>query len=252
VNVGINGAQITDAALEHLAKLPKLSFLRLERNRLTGAGLKYLASHPALETLWLGGTDVDDLAMEPLIQSPKLSLLRLGGTRVTQQGLLTLAANPRVRVPSDKHFSADQIAEFEATQRRLASDGRNRRRPPPGDLQDAQAALLSFFQEMSAWEKDMARERTKATEERCAAIFERLCTNKPRKLGRPSFLTFQHPSEYEQEALVDAEQISKQKILLYTKDAYDCQSRYLIVRTDGGWRVDHRESFRGGWKQSFL
>ncbi len=125
--------------------------------------------------------------------------------------------------------------------------------------------LLAFFEAMNQWESEMAeaektridsqaesQERQAQDTARCAAIFEKYCTPKPRAYGRPGVLSYSKPPGYTQETVVDTEKPSKQKILIYTKDTSGFQRRYLVIRSKGEWRVDHREIRLEGWTQDYL
>lgn len=261
----LEGTQITDAALGHLATFPKLEFLILDRTRITGEGFRHFHDHKALKSLWASETDVTDQTVTLAASIPKLSILRIAKTAVTFEGLLALAASPRLKVNADEQFSADQMREYEAAQRRLARQARGSVVASGDDSAAAKSVLLAFFDAMNEWELSMATDdvvspRTKVElEERranekasCAAIFEKYCTSKERVYGRPNVLSYSRPPGYTQEAIVDAEQHSTHKVFIYTKDRSGFQRRYLLSKSKDGWKVDHRECLLDGWSRDFL
>jgi len=82
---------VTDAGLEHLAGLKKLTELDLGETRMTDAGLKHLAGLTDLCSLRLEDTQVADAGLKDLAPLKKLTELDLRGTRVTDAGLEVLA-----------------------------------------------------------------------------------------------------------------------------------------------------------------
>jgi NTF2 fold immunity protein len=265
VRLWLEGTQVTDAALEHLAALPKLQFLILDRTRVNGEGLRHFHGHNSLKTLWLDQSDVTDATIGLVIDIPKLSVLRIAKTAVSFEGLLAVAAHPTLKVNGGEQFSADQMQQFEATQRQLAREARHSTVAGGDEAESAKRVLLAFFEAMNQWESEMddagktridseaeRHDRQAQDMTRCAAIFEKYCTPKPRAYGRPSALSYSKPPGYTQETVVDTEKPSKQKIWIYTKDTFGFQRRYLVIRSRGEWRVDHREIQMDGWTQDYL
>lgn len=111
----LNGAQVSDAGLEHLKGLVNLRSLELANSHVTGSGLSRLqglpklqqlslrASHltddgianlkrlTSLRELELRGDDVTDALLKRLKELPALASLRLDRTGVTDSGLAELA-----------------------------------------------------------------------------------------------------------------------------------------------------------------
>lgn len=79
---------ITDVGLAELGRLlPNLVYLRLERTKITGAGLKHLQTLKRLKSLVLSGTSLKDEDVVPLAQMPALVWLDLRATPVTDRAL---------------------------------------------------------------------------------------------------------------------------------------------------------------------
>ncbi|HWO26914.1 MAG TPA: hypothetical protein VNO30_49630 [Kofleriaceae bacterium] len=95
VEVGLSGARVTDKLVIELAKLPKLSRLRLASTPITLAAIAQIAARGAtagledLGELDLAGTPVDDAHAARLISAPKMRILRLDRTPVTDLALTT-------------------------------------------------------------------------------------------------------------------------------------------------------------------
>ena len=261
----LEGTQITDAALGHLATLPKLEFLILDRTRITGEGFRHFHDHKALKTLWASETDLTDQTVKLAASIPKLSILRIARTAVTFDGLLALAVSPHLKVNADGQFSADQMREYEATQRRLARQARGTVVASEDDAAAAKRVLLAFFDAMNEWERKMAEtdvvppssrdelhEREVNQKAACAAIFDEYCTSKERADGRPNILSYSKSPENVQETIVDTEQQSKQKMFIYTKDRSGFQRRYLLCKLKNAWKVDYRECLLDGWSRDYL
>lgn len=98
--LGLGRTRVTDAALAHAAKLPRLLALELDGLRgLSNVGLAALASHETLAALRLeGASSVTDDGVAHLATIPELVWLDLAQTGVTDKGLALLAKRGRLRV----------------------------------------------------------------------------------------------------------------------------------------------------------
>jgi len=81
---------ITDAGLEHLKGMTKLTILDLREARVTNAGLEHLKDLPKLYFLSLGDTRVTDAGLEYVKGLTNLRTLNLRGTQVTDEGVKKL------------------------------------------------------------------------------------------------------------------------------------------------------------------
>src|SRR5262249_50290652 len=115
----LDGTQITDEGLSHLAGLPRLTNLFLNRTSTTDAGIPHLARLSGLDRLELSQTQITDKGVAELValanlrvlilddtqlpdaawdhwpNRPWVQVLSLMGTQVTRSGI----AKPRVGVP---------------------------------------------------------------------------------------------------------------------------------------------------------
>ena len=91
--LNLGATQITDASLNEMTRLQKLSHLNLSRcETITDVGLKELAELTQLTVLRLYGcTQITDESLRELATLNKLSYLDLQGTRITDTGLKELA-----------------------------------------------------------------------------------------------------------------------------------------------------------------
>jgi len=151
VNMGFIATAITDAALQHLAALPKLAYLFLQdSDKISGEGFRYFAAHAKLEHIGIENVSITDEGLKAIVQIPKLKSLRLVNSRVSFAGLLA-AADTKIQFYLDGgQFSKEQIAEFEQAQRDAA---KSKKKLDPQDAAAARSALLEFFAAMSEWEK---------------------------------------------------------------------------------------------------
>lgn len=85
--IGLHASDITEADLEHLKGLTKLSRLGLADIRLSDAGLKRLAGMTQLEILYLMENPITDAGLDHLQRLTKLKELGLGQTKITDAGL---------------------------------------------------------------------------------------------------------------------------------------------------------------------
>jgi hypothetical protein len=90
---------VGDDFLRRLPALSRLSFIHMQRSRLTNAGLEYLAKYPALRTLEIGATRVSDEGL-PHLKRLELEEIDVGNTRMSCEGaseLQQVLPNCRVR-----------------------------------------------------------------------------------------------------------------------------------------------------------
>ena len=249
VNMGFIATAITDAALQHLAALPKLAYLFLQdSDKISGEGFRYFAWHAKLEHIGIENVSITDEGLKAIVQIPKLKSLRLINSRVSFAGLLA-AADTKIQFYLDGgQFSKEQIAEFEQAQRDAA---KSKKKLDPQDAAAAQSALLEFFAAMSEWEKFATSRIDDANDgevqRRCDELFARYCTPVRRSGFRPEGISFSMMEDgtYGGYELTDAECESKNKIYIYAKDKHGFARRFLLVRKDGRWLVDKCQGMDG-------
>ncbi|MDX2284510.1 MAG: c-type cytochrome domain-containing protein [Bacteroidia bacterium] len=97
--LNLAGAQVQDGALQHIARMPNLVKLRLERNPVSDAGIAGLAGLRHLRSLNLFSTGVTDAGLRSLAAAESLQTIYLGGTRATPGGISALqAAQPGLQI----------------------------------------------------------------------------------------------------------------------------------------------------------
>ncbi len=87
----IGGAQLTDRAMQHVAKLRALTNLKLYQTSVTDAGVGELVTLTNLQTLTLDNALISDAALESISKLDNLESLSLLGTDITDAGLVHLA-----------------------------------------------------------------------------------------------------------------------------------------------------------------
>ena len=249
VNMGFIATAITDAALQHLATLPKLAYLFLQdSDKISGEGFRHFRNHAKLEHIGIENVSITDEGLKAIVQIPKLKSLRLVNSRVSFAGLLAAADTKIQFYLSGGRFSKEQIAEFEQVQRDAA---KSKKKLDPDDLAAARGALLAFFAAMSEWEKFATSRIDDAddgeVQHRCDELFARYCTPVRRSGFRPEGISFStmEGGTYGGYELTDAECKSKNKIYIYAKDEHGFARRFLLVRKDGRWLVDRCQGMDG-------
>lgn len=92
---GKNGkTDVTDDAMETIAKLPKLKVLALDFLKFAGGseGLDKLVNQPEMSELYIGNTLVNDESLQVIVaRFPKLKKLRAAASQVSNEGLRQIA-----------------------------------------------------------------------------------------------------------------------------------------------------------------
>lgn len=164
VNITLEGANISDKALEYLATLPNLSHLWLGDTQITGAGFMHFKEHKKLECVGMENTLLNDESLKIVSKIPKIRTIRIDNTKVTFEGVLAVSDNKRLSIVSHTQFSQEQIKTFKQMQRDFAKK-KTSVKLSEEDMQNAQNHLLKFFVAMREWEKfaDTSKDRGEMT-----------------------------------------------------------------------------------------
>ena len=82
------------------------------------------------------------------------------------------------------------------------------------------------------------------------AIWERYVSEKPRPGYRPLALSYSAQGTYNGERFLDAEQLTRNKLCIYTREkntGFD--RRFLMKRVDGSWKIDAVQERLDGWQR---
>lgn len=249
VNITLENTAITDRSLEYLAGLPNLTYLFITNANISGKGFEYFIGHKKLDCIWACYTRLNDETLKIVANLPKLNLLRIDGTAVTFEGLMSIAGNPKIEIVANDLFSKEQLEQFEQEQRTMA---KKKKHVNSQDITHATQKLMLFFTAMTEWEKYATIHGfTDEASFRCKLLFEEHCTDKTRKGYRPDGLHYSNGPHYtySKHKVVDSEQVTKNKIHLYTKDHIDFQYRFMLVNIGSEWKVDEAQRLDGGWKK---
>ena len=252
VNFGVENGALTDACFPVFAAMPKLRYLLLDGNAgINGSGLSSLQGCK-LDLLTLNRTGLDDAGLIQAASIPKLSHIQMDHTAITYEGLLAVAGNHYIKPVAHEQFTKEQMEHFSQLQREKA------KKPVRLDEQAAEECrkvLSAFFAEMTAWERYMEQagfEDAQATP-RLLAIWEKYVSEKPRMGYRPLGLSYSAQGTYKGEQFLDAEQITRNKLYIYTREentGFD--RRFLMKRVDGGWKIDGVQERLDGWQRAGL
>lgn len=85
-------------------------------------------------------------------------------------------------------------------------------------------------------------------------IWDKFVSEKPRPGWRPVSLSYSSPGTYAAVKVMDAEQITKNKIWLYAeeKDGAKSEYRFLMKRTAEGWKIDYVQIRFDDWRRCGL
>ena len=252
VNFGVENGALTDACFPVFAAMPKLRYLILDGNAgINGSGLAALQGGK-LDLLTLNRTGLDDAGLLQAASIPKLSHIQMDHTAITYEGLLAIAGNNYIKPVAHVQFTQEQMEHFSQLQREKA------KKPVQLDEQAAsecRSVLSAFFAEMTEWEQYMEQVGFEDAEAvpRLLAIWEKYVSEKPRPGYRPLGLSYSAQGTYKGEQFLDAEQITKNKLYLYTREkntGFD--RRFLMKRVGEGWRIDGLQERLNGWQRTGL
>ena len=252
VNWGVENGSLTDACFPVFSAMPKLRILLLTGNaRIDGSGLSALQSCK-LDLLALDHTGLDDAGLLQVASIPKLSHIWIDHTAVTYEGLLAITGNNYIKPVSHVQFTQEQMEHFFQLQREKA------KKPVQLDEQAAEECrrvLSAFFAEMTEWEQYMEQAGFEDAEAapRLLAIWEKYVSEKPRPGYRPLGLSYSAQGTYKGEQFLDAEQITKNKLYIYTREeATGFDRRFLMKRVGDGWKIDAVQERLNGWQRAEL
>ena len=251
-NFGVEDGALTDACFPVFAAMPRLRYLLLDGNAaIHGDGLSALRECK-IDLLTLNRTGLDDAGLRQAASIPKLSHIQIDHTAVTYEGLLAVAGSSYIKPVAHAQFTREQLEHFSQLQREKA------KKPVPLDEQAAEECrkvLSAFFAEMTEWERYMEQagfEDTKAVP-RLLAIWEKYVSEKPRPGYRPQALSYSAQGTYAGEQFLDAEQVTKNKLYIYTREkATGFDRRFLMKRVGDGWKIDAVQERLNGWQRTEL
>lgn len=254
VNVTLENTAITDLSLKHLSKAPNLQYLFITKANINGEGLKYFIDHKKLNTIWLIETNLDDDGIQFLKDFNKMGIVRIDNTNVTLNGLMSIASNHRLTIVPNNEITKEKIKLFESEQRK-----RNKKKLEynQSDITESKLILNSFFTEMTNWEKyaEKINDFTDELTSKCLSVFKEYCIDKERKGFRPMWSSYSSAPNYtySNQRIIDFEQPTKNKVILYTKDEYlNSQYRYIILKKENKWKIDECYLLDSGWKKNGL
>ena len=251
-NFGVEDGALTDACFPVFSAMPKLRYLLLDGNAgINGSGLPALRECK-IDLLTLNRTGLDDTGLLQAASLPRLSHIQIDHTAVTYKGLLAIAGNSRIQPVAHVQFTPEQMEHSSQLQREKV------KKPVQLDEQAAEECrrvLSAFFAEMTVWEQYMEKAGFEDAEAvpRLLAIWEKYVSEKPRPGYRPLGLSYSAQGTYKGEQFLDAEQITKNKLYIYTREqATGFERRFLMKRVGEGWKIDAVQERLDGWQRTEL
>ena len=252
VNFGVENGALTDACFPFFSAMPKLRYLLLTGNAgIDGSGLSALQSCK-LDLLALDHTRLEDAGLLRAASIPKLSHIWIDHTAVTYDGLLAVAGNNYIKPVVHVQFTKEQMEHFSQFQREKAKMSVQLDEQATSECR---RVLSAFFAEMTEWEQYMEQAGFEDAEAvpRLLAIWEKYVSEKPRPGYRPLALSYSAQGTYKGEGFLDAEQITKNKLYIYTREkntGFD--RRFLMKRVGEGWKIDAVQERLNGWQRTEL
>ena len=228
VNVGIEYAELTDACFAVFATMPTLEYLLLAGNpAITGKGLS-------------------------MMQASKVALLDLSATSLDDEGVLGIAFNKRLSLRPGDLFTQEQMELFASLQR---SQAKKKLEVDADAVHQAEQVLYAFFAAMTQWEKYTDQTGFDAPDVRpkLQQIWQQYVSEKPRMGYRPLALSLSPEGTYATFRLVDAEQVSRNKLYIYAQDErINLDYRFCMKRVGEAWKIDAVQMRTDGWRRCGL
>lgn len=252
VNFGVEYGQLTDACFSVFTTMPKLRYLLLDGNsQIIGSGLSVMGECK-IDLLTLNHTGLNDDGLMQAASIPKLTHIQIDHTAVTYEGLLHIAEHTRIEPVSKEQFTQEQMESFSKLQREKAKKSVKLDQQA---VEECQKTLKDFFEAMTAWEKYVSEKGFEDGEVNSSLmnIWEQYVSEKPRQGYRPLGFSYSPTGTYSDDVFIDAEQLTKNKIYIYTKTKKtEFERRFLMKRVDERWKIDALQERLDGWQRSGL
>ena len=250
VNFGIEDGELTDDCFSVFASMHKLTYLFLNGNSsINGSGLSAFGKCK-LELLALNRTGLDDVGLSLAANISKLTHIHINHTNVTYDGIMAIISNKRLSLVGDEQFTKEELEEFSVAQRNKA---KKKTEIDYKAVEQCQKVLNDFFKAMTNWEKhtDKVGFNHPDVEIGIREIWENYVSEKPRKGHRPLAMHYCPDGTYEDDVFIDAEQITKNKLYIYTKQTSGgrFEKRFLMKRVKDEWKIDAVQERLNGWER---
>ena len=120
---------------------------------------------------------------------------------------------------------------------------------------EAEQVLYAFFAAMTQWEKYTDQTGFDAADVRpmLQQIWQQYVSEKPRMGYRPLALSLSPEGTYATFRLVDAEQVSRNKLYIYAQDErINLDYRFCMKRVGEAWKIDAVQMRTDGWRRCGL
>ena len=117
---------------------------------------------------------------------------------------------------------------------------------------DCRKVLSAFFVDMTEWEQYMDKAGFDDAEAmpRLMAIWDKYVSEKPRLGYRPLGLSYSSSGTYSRDKFIDAEQVTRNKLYIYTKEeGTGFERRFLMKSIDDVWKIDVVQERLDGWQR---
>lgn len=122
----------------------------------------------------------------------------------------------------------------------------------------------NFIQKMNEWETFCCKvdedqtlsfdERFQKQKAEVVKIFSEYCTDKERKFGRPTTISYGGEYEAGKEKIIEIEELNKSKAIVYTETIdveLPSKYQYGVVKKNGQWLLDTKKRY-STWKKKWL
>ena len=205
-----------------------------------------------VDLLDLSATSLDDEGLHLAALLPKLSHLHVRQTQITYEGVLGIAFNKRLSLRPDDLFTQEQMELFASLQRNQA---KKKLEVDADAVHQAEQVLYAFFAAMTQWEKytDQAGFDAPDVRPKLQQIWQQYVSEKPRMGYRPLALSLSPEGTYAAFRLVDAEQVSRNKLYIYAQDErINLDYRFWMKRVGEAWKIDAVQMRTDGWRRCGL
>lgn len=240
--ITLNRTSLNDAGMTQAALCSKFSHIQIDNTKVSLSGLLSLAVNTKMQVV--SHTLFNDSELEQFYQLQREHAKTSRAAKRKNKVKTNDLANEQTLATVTRHGTKDTELKDGLIGTISKSD--------EAAILDCERVLSAFFVKMTAIEHYM--ESNGFDDANVIPMLNELwneyVSEKPRLGFRPLVLSFMKGGTYGHEIVVDSEKITRNKFYIYTKDTlFGAQRRFLMKRTENGFKIDLVQERFNGWQR---